>query len=153
MEGNRIGSITRRIRVRPCRVWHQLFSIPGTVCFTAPCQKHQSDYDRAAETILKATNMDDSMDSVQDEEQGIRLYRQLSCLLTKAGMHARKWLFNSPTVLSEIPIQDRKSEVDLDRDQLPCAKTLGYGGKPKKTYSYSESTFRRVKCSIQRATF
>ena len=65
------------------------------------------------------------MDSVQDEEQGIRLYRQLSCLLSKAGMHARKWLSNSPTVLSEVPIQDRKSEVDLDRDQLPCAKTLG----------------------------
>ena len=88
-------------------------------------RKHQSDYDRAAETILKATYMDDSMDSVQDEEQSIRLYRQLSCLLSKAGMHARKWLSNSPTVLSEVPIQHRKSEVDLDRDQLPCTKTLG----------------------------
>ena len=87
--------------------------------------KHQCDYDRAAETILNATYIDDSMDSVQDEEQGIRLYRQLSYLLSKAGMHARKWLSNSPTVLSEVPIQDQKSEVDLDRDQLPCAKTLG----------------------------
>ena len=28
-------------------------------------------------------------------------------------------------VLSEIPTQDRKSEVDLDGDKLPCAKTLG----------------------------
>ena len=103
----------------------------GSPPFLAPfvlqhhAKKHQSDYDRAAETILKATDMDDSMDCVQDEKQGIRLYRQLSCLLSKAGMHARKWLSNSPTVLSEVPIQDRKSEVDLDRDQLPCAKTLG----------------------------
>ena len=65
------------------------------------------------------------MDSVLDEKQGIGLYRQLSCLLNKAGMHAHKWLSNSPTVLSKVPIQDWKSEVDLDRDQLPCTKTLG----------------------------
>ena len=88
-------------------------------------RKHQADYGRATETILKSTYMDDSMDSVLDEKQGIGLYRQLSCLLNKAGMHAHKWLSNSPTVLSKVPIQDRKSEVDLDRDQLPCTKTLG----------------------------
>ena len=86
---------------------------------------NQSDYSRAAETVLKSTYMDDSMDIVLDEKQGICLYRQLSCLLTKAGMHARKWISNSPNVLSEVPVQDRKSEVDLDRDQLPCTKTLG----------------------------
>ena len=88
-------------------------------------RKHQSDYRRATETILKSTYMDDSMDSVLEEKQGIDLYRQLSCILTNAGVHARKWLSNSPKVLSEIPVQDRKSEVDLHRDQLPCTKTLG----------------------------
>ena len=40
-------------------------------------------------------------------------------------MHARKWLSNSAKVLSEIPVEDRKAEVDIDRDQLPCAKTIG----------------------------
>ena len=79
----------------------------------------------AAETILKATDMDDSMDSISSEEQGIELHRQLSLLLTKAGMHARKWLSNSSKVLSEIRIQDRKFEVDQDREGLPSTKTLG----------------------------
>ena len=88
-------------------------------------RKHQADYGRATETILKSTYMDDSMDSVLDEKQGIRLYRQLSCLLNKAGMNAHKCFFNSPTVLSEVPIQDKKSEVDLDQDQLLFTKTLG----------------------------
>ena len=88
-------------------------------------RKHQADYGRATETILKSTYMDDSMDSVLNEKQGIGLYRQLWCLLNKAGMHAHKWLSNSPNVLSEVPIQDQKSEVHLDRDQLPCTKTLG----------------------------
>ena len=52
-------------------------------------KKLQDDFPIAAETILKATYMDDSMDSVSSEEQGIELHRQLSLLLTKAGMHAR----------------------------------------------------------------
>ena len=45
-------------------------------------------YPRAAETILKSTYMDDSMDSVENEAEGIELYKQLSELWEKAGMHA-----------------------------------------------------------------
>ena len=40
-------------------------------------------------------------------------------------MHARELLSNSQEVLKGIPIQDRKSEVDLDTEQLPSAKALG----------------------------
>ena len=40
-------------------------------------------------------------------------------------MLARKWLSNSSSVLADIPLDDRKAEVDLDRSQLPCTKTLG----------------------------
>ena len=65
------------------------------------------------------------MDSTLSDENAIELYKQLSRLLTKAGMHARKWLSNSSTLLSVIPQNDRKAEVDLDRGQLPSAKTLG----------------------------
>ena len=64
------------------------------------------------------------MDSVHTEEQGMELHHQLSDLLSKPGMHARKWLSNSSSVLAEIPLEDRKAEVDLDRSQLPCTKTL-----------------------------
>ena len=73
-------------------------------------RKHQADYGRATETILKFTYTDDSMDSALDEKQVIGLYRQLSCLLNKAGLQAHKWLSNSPNMLSEVPIQDRKSD-------------------------------------------
>ena len=69
--------------------------------------------------------MDDSMDSVQDETSGIELYRQLSTLWEKAGMHARKWLSNSAAVLEKIPEEDRALEVDLDKGNLPSLKTLG----------------------------
>ncbi|MCG8079255.1 MAG: A17 family peptidase, partial [Candidatus Thiodiazotropha taylori] len=88
-------------------------------------QKLKDTFPQAAETVLRSTYMDDSMDSVMNEEDGIELHRQLSQLLTQAGMHARKWLSNSSTVLKEIPLQDRKAEVDLDTGYLPSAKTLG----------------------------
>ena len=88
-------------------------------------RKHMSEFPMAAETILRSTYMDDSMDSVMTEDEGIELHRQLSQLLTKAGMHARKWLSNSPRVLQAIPLPDRKSEVDLDIENLPSTKALG----------------------------
>ncbi|XP_052271566.1 uncharacterized protein LOC127872276 [Dreissena polymorpha] len=88
-------------------------------------RENLSAFPLAAETILKSTYMDDSMDSVDNVQQGKKLYNELSSMLTRAGMHARKWLSNSTEVLKEIPIADRKSEVDLDDKQLPSAKTLG----------------------------
>ena len=86
---------------------------------------YKNDFPMAAETVLKSTYMDDSMDSVLNDEQGIELYNQLSQLWGKAGMHARKWLSNSQVVLQSIPEEDRASEVYLDEGNLPSVKTLG----------------------------
>ena len=88
-------------------------------------RKFMDKFPMAAETVLRSTYMDDSMDSVMNEDEGIELHRQLSQLLTQAGMHARKWLSNSSKVLKDIPLQDCKDEVDLDNEYLPCTKTLG----------------------------
>ena len=92
-------------------------------------QKHAKDNENklplAAETVLKSTYMDDSLDSVLNEEQGVKLYHELSKLWESTEMHARKWLSNSPALLEHIPQEDRASEVDLDCDKLPSTKTLG----------------------------
>ena len=45
---------------------------------------------RASETILKSTYMDNSMDSVLNEVEGINLYKELSELWKLAGMHTHK---------------------------------------------------------------
>ena len=82
-------------------------------------------YPKAAETILQSTYMDDSMDSVLTDEQGVELYEQLSELWSKAGMYTHKWLSNSPVVLSKIPLQDRVNKMNLDEESLPSVKTLG----------------------------
>jgi hypothetical protein len=87
--------------------------------------KLEREFPRAAETVLKSTYMDDSMDSVADAQQGILLYKQLSQLWRLAGMHTRKWLSNSDTVLACIPSEDRAMEMEIEGDQLQGAKTLG----------------------------
>ena len=51
-------------------------------------KKFQGDYPMAAETILHSTYMDDSMNSIQNEESVIDLYQQLSQLLSTAGMYS-----------------------------------------------------------------
>ena len=88
-------------------------------------RKFAEEFPLASETVLKSTYMDDSMDSVTDDIQGLELYRQLSELWGRAGMHARKWLSNSTTVLNSIPIKDRSSEIILENNPLPTIKTLG----------------------------
>ena len=53
-------------------------------------EKHKDELPLASEAVSKSTYMDDSMDSVMDS-QGIKSYKQLDELWSKAAMHARKW--------------------------------------------------------------
>ena len=43
----------------------------------------------------------------------------------KAGFHVRKWVSNLTEVLADVPVEDRASEVDLEKNLLPVTKTLG----------------------------
>ena len=85
----------------------------------------------AAETVMKSTHMDDSMDSVVKTSEGIKLYQELNELWSKAGMQPHKWLSNSAEVLERIPSESRASEGHLPRDGLPMAKTLGVPWLPE----------------------
>jgi len=80
-------------------------------------EKKKADLPLAAETALESTYMDDSMDSVADDNTGKELYNQLCLLWKGAGMHARKWLSNSTSVIMHIPINDRAKMIDIKRRQ------------------------------------
>ena len=43
-------------------------------------RRHQEEFPKAAETMLKSTYMDDSIDSVETDAEGIELYQQLDAL-------------------------------------------------------------------------
>ena len=88
-------------------------------------RRHQPIFPLAAETTLKSTYMDDSMDSLPYVKTAVELYNQLSQLWISAGMYPRKWLSNEQEVLKFIRSSDCATEVDLDRGELPPTKTLG----------------------------
>ena len=94
-------------------------------------RRNQSTYPMAAETVLKSTYMDDSIDSVESEEEGIELYRQLDALWNLAGMQARKWISNSPKVVSATPEEDRATQLSLNDSKDPIVKTLGLSWESK----------------------
>ena len=70
-------------------------------------RRHQDQFPKAAETALKSTYMDDSIDSVETDVEGIELYQQLDALWKLAGMQARKWISNFPEVVAATPKNDR----------------------------------------------
>ena len=56
--------------------------------------------------------MDDLMPSVNSIKKAIETRRQLTVL-------------NLTEVLADVPVEDRASEVDLEKNSLPITKTLG----------------------------
>ena len=88
-------------------------------------RRNQDRYPLAAETVLKSTYMDDSIDSVENDDEGVELYRQLKALWGVANMQARKWISNSPKVIEAIPTEERATEIVINSGQDPITKTLG----------------------------
>ena len=53
---------------------------------------YQKEFPHASTTVCKSTYMDDSLDSVRENQMAIQLFEELQALWAKAGMKARKWL-------------------------------------------------------------
>lgn len=88
-------------------------------------RRHRHQYPLAAETVMKSTYMDDSIDSVETVREGIQLYKELDSLWGIAGMKARKWISNSSEVVEVTPKADRATELKITEGQEPVVKTLG----------------------------
>ena len=57
--------------------------------------------------------MDDSLDSVDSEEEAVELCNHLTHVWGEAGMVARKWLSNSAEVMEAIPLDKRAGNVEI----------------------------------------
>ena len=88
-------------------------------------RRHGAAYPLAADTVLKSTYMDDSLDIVENDDVGVELYHQLKALWEKAGMHARKWVSNSERVIAATPVEDRATEVTIQDCNSTVTTTLG----------------------------
>ena len=102
-------------------------------------RRNQDRYPLAAETVLKSTYIVDSIDSVENDEERVELYRQLKALWEAANMHPRKWISISPEVMEKIPREERATEIVIDSGQDPMTKTLGT--HQRRVYCYRFSGF------------
>ena len=101
--------------------------------------------------------MDDLMPSVKDVETAKNMRKELTTLGDKAGFHIRKWISSRPEVIEDIPENDRASEIDLQKNQLPTTKTLGVLWSTKDdtfffVYSSPSSQFRFTKRNVLKKT-
>ena len=76
---------------------------------------YQKEFPHASTTVCKSTYMDDSLVSVRDNQTAIQLFEELQGLWAKAGMKPRKWLINSPEVLTKIPQAYMSNTPELSR--------------------------------------
>ncbi|XP_022796861.1 uncharacterized protein LOC111335254 [Stylophora pistillata] len=118
-------------------------------------RRNQDRYPLAAGTVLKSTYMDDSIDSVENDDEGVELYRQLKELWGVAGMQAKKWISNSPKVIEAIPSEQRATEIMINSGQDLITKTLGISWKSTEdvftvTTSPVSPEFQRTKRNVLR---
>ena len=81
---------------------------------------YEKEFPLTAETVRKLTYMDDSLDSTKDNDSAIQLFQELQSLWNKTGMKARKWLSNSPEILSEILSPKSSEHLKSTFSTMPC---------------------------------
>ena len=72
--------------------------------------------------------VDDLLKSTKDAESAIRMYKEVTELLSHGGFHLTKWTSNKREVLEVIPDSELSKElknVDFERDTLPTERALG----------------------------
>ena len=81
-------------------------------------------FPKAADTVLKATFMDDILTSFDTIEEAKAAYQDMIEFWALCGMKPRKWLSNENEVLKGIPQEDRAKEFKIN-EGIPTVKTLG----------------------------
>ncbi len=82
--------------------------------------------DQAIQTVQRNFYVDDCLKSVREEDEAIKLAKDLRELLALGGFKLTKWLSNSPKVLESLPESERAAKVkELDFDKTLIERALG----------------------------
>ncbi len=81
--------------------------------------------DQAIQTVQSNFYVDDCLKSVREEDEAIKLAKDLRELCQLGGFKLTKWLSNSPKVLESLPESGRAAKVkELDFDKTPIKRAL-----------------------------
>ena len=73
----------------------------------------QEQYPDAAEAVMKNLYVDDSLNSLDDENEAIALRQDLIELMKHGGLTLMKWLSNSQTVMKETPESEKQQTKEF----------------------------------------
>ena len=85
----------------------------------------EQQYPAAAEAMKKNLYVDDSLNSLDDENKAISLWQDLTELMKRGGFMLMKWLSNSQAVMKEIPESEKVQIKEVTLGELPVSQTLG----------------------------
>lgn len=94
-----------------------IYSSPFQAQFVSQtrARQHEDELPLAAETVSNSALCGWQYGLDAGRKSRYLMYKQLHELWA-GGIHALKWLSNSPKVLEKIPIEDRASEVDISEN-------------------------------------
>ncbi|XP_028416851.1 uncharacterized protein LOC114541063 [Dendronephthya gigantea] len=94
-------------------------------------QAHNTEYPKAAETVDNLMYVDDVLDLCETTQEAQVLQCELSDVLRRGGFSLRKWSSNRPSVLKNVPFEDRSASLQINDENLPAQKTSGVLWKTK----------------------
>ena len=90
---------------------------------------HRDSYDDiTVDTVVKDFYVDDCLKSLEEEQQAIRLVKQVQELTSRGGFRLTKWVSNSRAVMETIDKDDQGKQLkalDLNFEALPTERALG----------------------------
>ena len=96
------------------------------------------------QSVEKNFYMDDFLKSICEEATAVRMFREMTSLLSRGGFRLTKWISSSREVLSQIPPEEKAiPSVDVNFDELTIERTLGL------KWNTETDCFRFSVCSIQ----
>ena len=82
--------------------------------------------DQTIETVQRNFYVDNCLKSVGQEDEAVKLAKELIDLLALGGFKLTKWLSNSKKVVEALPESERAPQIkDLDFDKIPIERALG----------------------------
>jgi hypothetical protein len=105
-------------------------------------ERYRCVYPRAVEALTCSTYVDDTLDSVESQEEAIELYNNISTICKEAGWRVHKWSSNDKSFLSHVPVEDQAQGCPVktvDAAEMSI-KTLGVRWMPETDQFIGEST-------------
>ena len=97
------------------------------------CKDNNQEFPLAAEVADRSFYVDDCLTSVDDNDQAIKLTKDLTQLLAKGSFKLTKWMSNNKEVLQTVPPDDQYKGLKSFNDELTTkTRTLGTVYDPDK---------------------